>query len=1059
MRRNQILPINTQEEEESEDESENQNFNEDEDEEQTFLPTNNLRITVERLLTGQSGKLIEYFTAFLSFFSVVYYILSTYITSMVDYLDTLDYIVLIYYISEFGIRLWSAPHSINFLIKASSIVDMLCIWPIFFLHNYSQMSQLGKFIRISRNIRILKVSMFANKHYKSPDSEFSSVSHQYFILFLTLTTIILLSSGILLIFENDDRYSAYVSDIAKGCTNPGKSSATFDEMIYYVVVTLATVGYGDITLASDEGRACVIILIVISIVLIPKQTNELIVLMQMQSKYARNKYRSNPEIPHILVCGHVELSALKFFCKELFHPDHGGQDKHAIILQHNPPSQEIEQFLHNPQFELFLHYLQGNPMLDRDLRRTSVYSSKACVLLTDKYITDSHSADHKNVLTGLAIKKFVHHQTKGENNIRLCIQLIKPESKAHYYSSLSFKSNDLLIVVEEFKMNLLAKSCFCPGIISLLGNLIQSAGEIDDSQYEDEWLREYMTGIGHEIYRAALSSKFEGKTFTEIAATVYNEFGGILFGIELDVGGQTIIRLNPGNYVIPNTFENKVKVYIICEDKKVADQVSNYELLQEEITQFQQMQNHQKKKQKELEKQESMFLQSIFEEDQEVQKHKGNIEDIESTEGDYVLMPESIPLINVTLISLRDSIKVTNHIVLCGIHSSIYYFILPLRAKYLKEFQYIVILCEEQPTKIWNDINRFPKIIFIKGSPLKHEDLMRANIQFADKAVIFSKEVTKEMNQVDEMLDSESIFIYKAIQKLNKNVQIMIELVFPSNIHLLHDSSDKQIAQNLIQAGDNTELIPLFAAGQVYISPMIDTLTCQTYYNPHILTVLQQILTGDKQSSAVIRAICDHADLHQSNLYQIPVPEDYFNKTFGQLFHYLATEQQLIALALYRLPGSVGNQFPYTYTNPKENTKITHRDRVFVLGQSVSSDLIKSNDETGQESMYEDFLVNEEDLSQFENLRKLDMAFSKHNNKKAPTKQEVKEQQQLNQKIDLENLNQNSATFKVMENINDQIEKIRTQISNLKLNIQEQDEDIKDKIKSAFRQEIASLLN
>lgn len=39
----------------------------------------------------------------------------------------------------------------------------------------------------------------------------------------------------------------------------------------------------------------------------------------------------------------------------------------------------------------------------------------------------------------------------------------------------------------------------------------------------------------------------------------------------MDVGGQTIIRLNPGNYVIPNTFENNVKVYIICEDKKVAD--------------------------------------------------------------------------------------------------------------------------------------------------------------------------------------------------------------------------------------------------------------------------------------------------------------------------------------------------------------------------------------------------------------------------------------------------------------------------------------------------------
>ncbi|EGR28582.1 hypothetical protein IMG5_172560 [Ichthyophthirius multifiliis] len=654
-------------------------------------------------------------------------------------------------------------------------------------------------------------------------------------------------------------------------------------MIYFVVVTTATVGYGDITPKSEEGRIIVIIMIVILIVLIPKQTNELINLMQMQSKYARFKYQSNPDTPHILVCGHIEVSALKFFCKELFHPDHGGQDKHAIILQHKPPSQEMEKYLHNPQYEVFLHYIQGNPMLERDLKRTSVHTSKACVLLTDKYITDSHSADHKNVLTALAIKKFVHHSTNGDNNIRLCIQLIKPESKTHYYSALQNKSNDLLIVVEEFKMNLvhiflkiylqiniqLAKSCFCPGIISLLGNLISSAGEIDDQYIEEEWLKEYMRGMGHEIYRTDLSfkaffflkkniknikkKKFEGKTFTEIAATIYTEYNGILFGIELDVGGQTIIRLNPGHYVIPNTLENNVK--------------------------------------------------QLFD------------EDIDSTESDYVLLQDSVQLINVTLISIKDSTKVTNHIVLCGIHPSIYYFILPLRAKYLKEYQYIVILSEEQPTKIWNDINRFPKIIFIKGSPLKHEDLMRANINFADKAVIFSKEVNKLNKEIDEMIDSESIFIFKAIQKINQNVQIMIEMVYASNAIFVQKKSLINHSNSQLK----TELIPLYAAGQIYVSPIIDTLTCQTYYNPHILTILQQILTGDKSSSAVIRAICDHADLHQSNLWQIPVPEDYFNKTFGQLFHYLATEKCLVAIGLYRLAGSLDNSFAYTYTNPKEN--------------------------------------------------------------------------------------------------------------------------------------------
>lgn len=136
-------------------------------------------------------------------------------------------------------------------------------------------------------------------------------------------------------------------------------------------------------------------------------------------------------------------------------------------------------------------------------------------------------------------------------------------------------------------MNLLAKSCFCPGIISLLGNLITSAGEQED-EMDSEWLQEYTEGMGHEIYRTDLSFKFQGKSFSEVAAIVYTEFQGILFGIELDIGKHTIIRLNPGPYIIPNTIEANVHGYIICEDKKVADQVATYDMTTEEIANYNQ---------------------------------------------------------------------------------------------------------------------------------------------------------------------------------------------------------------------------------------------------------------------------------------------------------------------------------------------------------------------------------------------------------------------------------------------------------------------------------------
>ena len=69
------------------------------------------------------------------------------------------------------------------------------------------------------------------------------------------------------------------------------------------------------------------------------------------------------------------------------------------------------------------------------------------------------------------------------------------------------------------------------------------------------------------------------------------------------------------------------------------------------------------------------------------------------------------------------------------------------------------------------------------------------------------------------MIDAESIFIYKAIKKCNKNIQIMIELVYNSNIEFL-------LNKDIREQEFRYEFTSLFAAGQVYISSIIDTLTC-----------------------------------------------------------------------------------------------------------------------------------------------------------------------------------------------------------------------------------------
>ena len=80
----------------------------------------------------------------------------------------------------------------------------------------------------------------------------------------------------------------------------------------------------------------------------------------------------------------------------------------------------------------------------------------------------------------------------------------------------------------------------------------------------------------------------------------------------------------------------------------------------------------------------------------------------------------------------------------------------------------------------------------------------------------------------------------------------------------------------------------------------------------------------------------------QSNIWQIPVPEEMINKTYDKLFKFLL-DKGLVTLGLYRLPGSSDNNYPYVCTNPAPHITIMLCDRVFVLGFHIPRELIVEN--------------------------------------------------------------------------------------------------------------------
>ena len=102
-----------------------------------------------------------------------------------------------------------------------------------------------------------------------------------------------------------------------------------------------------------------ICLFVFAIILIPKQTGELINLMDMQKVYQRAVYKPKKSYKHLVLTGFINTQDLSDFLEELYHEDHGDEKNIAVILEQKNMSQEMSSLLSNFKHANLLKYLQG----------------------------------------------------------------------------------------------------------------------------------------------------------------------------------------------------------------------------------------------------------------------------------------------------------------------------------------------------------------------------------------------------------------------------------------------------------------------------------------------------------------------------------------------------------------------------------------------------------------------------------------------------------------------------------------------------------------------------
>lgn len=172
-------------------------------------------------------------------------------------LTVLEYLLTLFFTLEYILRAYCEPRRKDYVCSFFGIIDFLATFPqllSIFIPQLKYLSIMRSF-RLIRIFRVLKLFAFINEGYLLIESLKRSM-RKLVVFFLFIVVLVSVLGTIMFMVEGG---------------NPKSSFDSIPDSIYWAIVTLTTVGYGDITPVTLAGRiiASMIMILGYTIIAVP----------------------------------------------------------------------------------------------------------------------------------------------------------------------------------------------------------------------------------------------------------------------------------------------------------------------------------------------------------------------------------------------------------------------------------------------------------------------------------------------------------------------------------------------------------------------------------------------------------------------------------------------------------------------------------------------------------------------------------------------------------------------------------------------------------------------